>query len=148
MYARRGQETPCHTHAREKEDVVRRAGQLALRLWPAKPAPGAALAPALPVPVGGEAREVATGSPFTLEAASRVTLRPGVWHAFGPESEECIIGEVSAANDDVGDNFFLDPRVGRFPGITEDEPAAVRLLVEQAPGDAGPSPAATGSATP
>ena len=53
---------------------------------------------------------------------------PGIWHSFWPASGECIIGEVSTANDDVGDNFFLDPGVGRFPGIEEDEPAVVRLI--------------------
>ena len=53
---------------------------------------------------------------------------PGVWHSFWPASNECIIGEVSTANDDAGDNFFLDPAVGRFPGVEEDEPAAVRLI--------------------
>ncbi len=56
-----------------------------------------------------------------------MTLVPGVWHAFWPTSDECIIGEVSTANDDRHDNFFLDPRIGRFPGIIEDEPAQVRL---------------------
>ena len=38
------------------------------------------------------------------------------------------IGEVSTANDDASDNFFFDPRVGRFPDIIEDEPAAFRLI--------------------
>jgi D-lyxose ketol-isomerase len=57
-----------------------------------------------------------------------VTLEPGVWHAFWAAGDECIIGEVSTANDDVNDNLFLDPDVGRFPGIDEDEPAAVRLV--------------------
>ncbi len=55
-------------------------------------------------------------------AGSRVTIVPGVWHSFVAASGECIIGEVSTANDDIGDNFFLDSRVGRFPEIEEDEP--------------------------
>jgi D-lyxose ketol-isomerase len=130
MYARRGQTTLCHTHARKKEDIICRAGELVLELWPAKPECGAALAPTVRVAVDGEPREIATGRPFTLAAGSRVTLVPGIWHAFHPASAECIIGEVSTANDDLHDNFFLDPAVGRFPGIEEDEPAEIRLISE------------------
>jgi len=65
-----------------------------------------------------------------LPAGSRVTLVPGVWHAFYPISDECIIGEVSTANDDLHDNFFVNPDIGRFPGIEEDEPVALRLVSE------------------
>jgi D-lyxose ketol-isomerase len=47
-----------------------------------------------------------------------------------PSSEECIIGEVSTANDDLNDDFFLNPDIGRFPGIEEDEQPIVRLVSE------------------
>jgi len=130
MYARRGQATPCHSHARKKEDIICRSGGLTLVLWPGKPLPGAALAATLVARIDGEARTVRTGEPFDLPAGSRATIEPGVWHSFWPASAECIIGEVSTANDDAHDNFFLDPAVGRFPGIEEDEPAQVRLLSE------------------
>jgi D-lyxose ketol-isomerase len=130
MYAHRGQATPCHCHARKKEDIICRSGVLALRLWPGKPGPGATLAPTLQVHVDGTATSVPSGEDFALAAGSRVTLEPGTWHMFWPTSAECIIGEVSTANDDAGDNFFLDSRVGRFPAIEEDEPAAVRLVGE------------------
>jgi D-lyxose ketol-isomerase len=131
MYARRGQTTPCHTHARKKEDIICRAGRLTLRLWPKKPggANGRAAA-TLAVPVNGVLRRVRAGRAFTLAAGSRVTLEPGVWHEFFPASAECIIGEVSTANDDLVDNFFLDPAIGRFPGIVEDARPAVRLVSE------------------
>jgi D-lyxose ketol-isomerase len=56
---------------------------------------------------------------------------PGIWHEFYPTSEECIIGEVSTANDDLHDNFFLNPEVGRFPGIEEDEAALIRLISDR-----------------
>ena len=39
-----------------------------------------------------------------------------------------MIGEVSTANDDRNDNFFLDPNVGRFPDVVEDEDPLYRLL--------------------
>jgi D-lyxose ketol-isomerase len=50
------------------------------------------------------------------------------WHEFSPARAECIIGEVSTANDDLHDNFFLDPDVGRFPGLEADEFLQVRLF--------------------
>ena len=134
MYARRAQVTPCHTHATKKEDIICRAGELTLRLWPSRPDP-ADLAPGrsgrlFKVAVNGEPHALHAGEPLVLAAGSRVTLTPGVWHEFFPSSDECIIGEVSTANDDHLDNFFVDPNIGRFPGIEEDETAAVRLISE------------------
>jgi len=131
MFARRGQTTPAHTHVRKKEDIVCRVGRLRVRLWPARP-DRADLEPSLSVPLDGVPTAVPTGEGVLLEAGRRVTLAPGVWHEFLPESEDCILGEVSTANDDAHDNVFLDPGVGRFPEVVEDEPARVRLLWELA----------------
>lgn len=128
MYARRGQTTPCHAHAKKKEDIICRVGELTLELWPARPSSPGVPPGGLVVPVDGSPRRLATGEKLVLLPGSRVTLVPGVWHAFYPTSGECIIGEVSTANDDLHDNFFIDPDVGRFPGVEEDEPAAIRLL--------------------
>jgi D-lyxose ketol-isomerase len=130
MYARRNQTTPVHTHAKKKEDIICRAGELTLELWPAKPGTSGATNATVTVPVNGAPVTLAAGSRLVLPAGSRVTLVPGVWHAFYPTSDECIIGEVSTANDDLRDNFFVNPDIGRFPGIEEDEPAAIRLLGE------------------
>lgn len=132
MWARRGQTTPCHTHAKKKEDIICRAGELTLELWPARPASSATPPGGLTVPVNGSPVALAAGERLVLPPGSRVTLVPGVWHAFYPSSDECIIGEVSTANDDLHDNFFTDPDIGRYPDITEDEPAAIRLLSEPA----------------
>ncbi|MEY3775797.1 MAG: hypothetical protein RLZZ129_2577 [Verrucomicrobiota bacterium] len=131
MFARRGQTTPCHTHAKKKEDIICRAGELTLKLWPKRPDPGGSLPPTLVVPVNGGPTTVRTGEAFALPAGSRITLVPGIWHEFYPTSDECIIGEVSTANDDLHDNFFLNPDVGRFPGIEEDEPAQIRLISDR-----------------
>ena len=127
MYARRNQATPAHTHARKKEDIICRAGELRLRLWPVKPSPGAAMPGEMRVQVDGALVGVRPGADLVLCAGSRATVSPGTWHSFWPSSDECIIGEVSTANDDLHDNFFADPAVGRFPGIDEDEPPGVRL---------------------
>ena len=129
MFASRGQTTPAHTHLRKKEDIVCRVGRLRVRLWPGRP-DRSDLAPTVTVPVDGVPTPVSSGQGLVLEAGSRVTLAPGVWHEFLPESAACILGEVSTANDDAHDNVFLDPAVGRFPRIEEDEPALVRLVGE------------------
>ncbi len=131
MWARRGQTTPCHAHDKKKEDVICRVGELTLELWPAKPASASVPCGGLTVPVDGEPRSLARGERLVLAAGSRVTLVPGVWHAFYPSSEEGIIGEVSTANDDDNDNLFLDPKIGRFPQVDEDEAPAVRLLSDK-----------------
>jgi D-lyxose ketol-isomerase len=133
MYARRGQTTPCHTHRKKKEDIICRSGELTLRLWPAKPVSTLGEGVSFSVSVEGKSRAIVAGRRLTLAAGSRVTLVPGVWHEFFPESEECIIGEVSTANDDEGDNFFLNAEVGRFPSIEEDEPPRVSLVSDNRP---------------
>jgi len=43
-----------------------------------------------------------------------------------------VVGEVSTANDDQNDNFFVNPDIGRYPGIEEDEAPLVRLVSEPA----------------
>lgn len=129
MYARRGQTTPCHAHRQKKEDIICRRGELMVRLWPSRPGTSAA-AQEFTLPVDGEPITVTAGGSLLLPAGSRVTLDAGVWHEFFAASDECILGEVATANDDRHDNDFLDARVGRFPGIVEDEPALVRLVGE------------------
>ena len=128
MYAQKGMTTPAHAHKKKKEDIICRWGKLAVQVWAGEPAAG--LDKPLRIPVNHEERVVSSGTIIELEAGSRVTLVPGVYHEFYPVSEECIIGEVSTANDDLHDNFFVNPRVGRYPGIEEDEPPIWRLISE------------------
>lgn len=125
MYARRGMATPAHCHAAKKEDIVCRRGRLAITVWPGIPTESAGR---FELRICGAPRLVGTGETVVLAAGERVTLVPGVYHEFVPESEECVIGEVSTANDDLHDNFFVNPRVGRFAEVEEDEPALVRLV--------------------
>ncbi len=128
MYARKGMQTPAHTHRKKKEDIICRWGRLAVTVWPTHPR-DATNTPFI-VPVNHEPAEHLPGATIVLEAGERVTLRPGIYHAFEPLSDECIIGEVSTANDDLHDNFFVNPDIGRYPGIEEDEPASIRLVSE------------------
>lgn len=127
MYAKRGMTTPAHTHRLKKEDIICRWGKLRLTVW--QGAPGAAeKQPDVTFKVSGTFQTVPSGSELVLQPGERVTLVPGVYHAFVPVSGECIIGEVSTANDDANDNVFADPVIGRFPPIEEDEEPIVRLV--------------------
>lgn len=129
MFAFRDQVTPLHTHGRKKEDIICRHGQLALELWQGKPTESPKGA-AFDIAINGRMQSVSNGQVTILNAGERITLTPGIYHAFWPTTDDCIIGEVSTANDDANDNFFLDPNIGRFPGIEEDEAPLIRLISE------------------
>ncbi len=130
MYAKRGMTTPAHTHHKKKEDIICRWGELAIALFSRCPIEGQVdeNAPAVKFGFCGQPREVSNGTRVVLHAGERVTLVPGVWHEFAPVSVECIIGEVSTANDDLNDNVFANPRIGRFSSIEEDEAPLARLV--------------------
>lgn len=130
MFSRQLQVTPLHTHAQKKEDIICRSGRLAVELWAGHPETTSKNTP-VALKRNGEWFETGSGVTFVLEAGERVTLVPGVYHAFWAESSGgCVVGEVSTANDDATDNFFVDPQIGRFPEIEEDEPALFRLISE------------------
>jgi D-lyxose ketol-isomerase len=129
MYAQKGMTTPAHAHKKKKEDIICRWGRLAVQVWAGEPAKSAGQS--LRLPVNHEEQEVSSGAIIELEAGWRVTLVPGVYHEFYPLSDESVIGEVSTANDDLHDNFFVNPDVGRYPGIEEDEAPILRLISEK-----------------
>jgi D-lyxose ketol-isomerase len=126
MYAQRGMKTPAHCHRKKKEDIISRWGTLRVVVWPCEP--GTCADQSMWVQVNGELRQVEPGAPIDLAAGQRITLVPGIYHEFAPLTDECIIGEVSTANDDLRDNFFADKNVGRYASIEEDEPPVVKLL--------------------
>lgn len=129
MYSKKKQVTPMHTHGKKKEDIICRSGRLAIELWKGHPE-RARKGDTFQILRNGEKTEVQSGQPIILNPGERITIVPGVYHAFWPETDEAVIGEVSTANDDANDNFFVDPNIGRFPEIDEDEPALVKLLWE------------------
>lgn len=129
MYAQRGMVTPAHTHRVKKEDIVCRWGELRIRLWDGEPGKNQGR---FTVSMNGIPHEVSSGDELILPAGQRVTLVPGVYHAFEPGTEECIVGEVSTANDDLNDNVFVDTNVGRYAQVDEDEPPGVRLVSDSA----------------
>lgn len=129
MYAQKGMTTPAHCHRKKKEDIICRWGRLAVQVWADEPAQAGSRS--FSMPVNHEAVTVKSGQILELAAGSRVTLVPGIYHEFYPLSDECIIGEVSTANDDLHDNFFVNPDIGRYPHLEEDEPPLVRLLSDK-----------------
>jgi D-lyxose ketol-isomerase len=129
MYAYKGMTTPAHTHRKKKEDIICRWGELDVVLWKdEKLTKGETLS----LKINGRPRDVRAGQPIHLRAGERVTLVPGIYHEFSSATTECIIGEVSTANDDVNDNVFVNPDIGRFPGVEEDEPALLKLVSDKA----------------
>ena len=128
MFARRGMVTPAHAHRIKKEDVVARRGSLSVRLWADSSLNEEGEVEAK---VNGEARRLPSGTTLLLGDGERVTLFPGVYHAFEPATETCVVGEVSTANDDLNDNLFVRDDVGRYARIDEDEPPLVRLVSDR-----------------
>jgi D-lyxose ketol-isomerase len=126
MYAKEGMTTPAHCHARKTEDIISRNGLLRVQFWSGKPE--LSTGKMVDLKVNGVPTQIASGAFVDLHSGWRVKIYPGVYHEFVPLSEECLIGEVSTANDDRNDNFFVNAEVGRYPDIEEDEPAIVRLL--------------------
>jgi D-lyxose ketol-isomerase len=130
MYAAKGQTTPAHTHKKKKEDIICRTGELTIRLWAKNPADGT-VDGTFQMKVNGSFQTFKSDSEITLKAGERITIEPGLWHEFYPASDECIIGEVSTANDDLNDNFFADANIGRYAEIVEDEPPIVKLVSDK-----------------
>ncbi|MEO5945410.1 MAG: D-lyxose/D-mannose family sugar isomerase [Chitinophagaceae bacterium] len=130
MYATIGQETPLHYHKKKKEDIICRTGLLEIYLWKDNKI-GIDETNSLTVKINGVERTIEAGEKVLLQAGERVTIVSGIWHKFLPASEECIIGEVSTANDDLNDNFFYNKAIGRFTAIDEDETPVVRLLSDK-----------------
>lgn len=126
MFAAKDQKTPAHYHKKKKEDIICRRGTLAVQFWKA----GETLLNegTLDVKLNGEVKEIPSGSIVRLQSGERVTITQFQWHQFWPETDECIIGEVSTANDDLNDNFFFNKDIGRFSEMEEDEKPLIKLV--------------------
>jgi D-lyxose ketol-isomerase len=128
MFAKRGMVTPAHCHKIKKEDIICRSGRLKVRIWSSHPdtAKGG-----VTLKFNGMPSMIMDGTDVFLRPGERLTILPGVYHLFEPASDHCVIGEVSTANDDLNDNFFVDENIGRFPGIEEDVAPLVKLISDK-----------------
>jgi D-lyxose ketol-isomerase len=129
MFSMKDQVTPMHTHRVKKEDIICRNGSLAIEVWRDHPE-HCLEGDFVVLKRNGVEFTAESGVPFSIAAGERVTLVPGIYHSFWGNGGDCVVGEVSTANDDAHDNFFFDPKIGRFSKIEEDEPRIVRLIGE------------------
>jgi len=121
------QETPMHFHRHKMEDIINRGGgKLIIELHASNREEKLSDKP-LEVSVDGIRRKLSAGSRVALNPGESICLEPFQYHSFWAEGKRCLVGEVSMANDDVGDNRFLE-ELGRFPKIEEDV-EALHLLV-------------------
>lgn len=128
MYAKKNMTTPAHCHTKKKEDIIVRTGKLVVQLWKDKPGKNQK---EFSVQITGTMKKVSSGEIIELVAGERITLTPRVYHKFYPLSEECTLGEISTANDDLNDNFYVNNKIGRYSDIEEDEPLLVKLIGER-----------------
>ncbi len=132
MISRKDQLSPMHRHYLKAEDIINRGGgKLVLELFMANEKGEIDDKAQVEVPVDGVLRRLPAGGLLKLDPGESVTLLPGVWHAFGGEGGDVLIGEVSTVNDDVNDNWFSQP-IGRFSNIEEDT-NPTHLLVSDYP---------------
>jgi D-lyxose ketol-isomerase len=128
IYLQQRQTIPAHCHKKKKEDIIARNGSFAVRIWFGNPK---RWTPRGRIQINNQMRDAKSGQIFRLRAGERITLPPPVYHEFWATSAEAIIGEVSTKNDDLRDNFFINPDIGRFPEIVEDEPRLVELVSDR-----------------
>ena len=128
-----GQRCPLHFHWNKIEDVIACAGaDVAMRLYNSGRDEAPDRRSPVRVSLDGVVTQLAAGGKLVLSAGRSITLTPGLYHEFWAEGGPCLIGEVSAVNDDTADNRFADA-IGRFPKIEEDEQPLYYLCNEYPP---------------
>lgn len=130
IYCSLGKPIPMHAHLKKKEDIICRWGIFGMELWSGDPSITQKGVP-FTVKKSGKWITYHSGDRMDLHAGERITLPPGIYHSFWSTTPEVIIGEVSTANDDLNDNIFTDPEIGRFPEIIEDEPPLITLISDK-----------------
>jgi D-lyxose ketol-isomerase len=133
MISEEGQITPMHFHWKKTEDIINRGGGvLTIKLYNAAEDEQQADTP-VTVSIDGVSHTVDAGAILALQPGESITLEDHVYHEFTakPGSGKCLIGEVSAVNDDACDNRFFES-MGRFPEIEEDE-APLHYLCNEYP---------------
>jgi D-lyxose ketol-isomerase len=121
LMAEDGQRTPHHYHVVKTEDIINRGGaRFVVELFKVDHS-GRRLDERVRVLKDATMIEVAAGGRVTLEPGESIVLEPYIAHAFWAEGGATLAGEVSLANDDATDNYFLPPPGPPAP-IEEDAP--------------------------
>jgi D-lyxose ketol-isomerase len=130
LFVGEDQETPFHCHKVKLEDIIVRGGGTLMveftRTGSFDAGPWEPRIDGLSVdPFGG---------PYRIVPGASITIPRGLMHRFwGETGKGTVFGaEVSQCNDDLTDNYFLEP-LGRFSQIEDDEPVLVPLWNEVRP---------------
>ena len=117
-----GQRAPHHYHVVKTEDIVNRGGaRFVVELFKVDRA-GAPTKERFRALKDVSVLDLKAGDQVRLEPGQSLTLDPYVAHAFWAEGGPAIAGEVSLANDDRADNYFVPP-LPPTEAIEEDKPA-------------------------
>jgi D-lyxose ketol-isomerase len=116
-----GQVTPHHYHIVKTEDILNRGGARFIVELIKVDREGTRLDESFTVLKDCERLQLAPGARVSLDPGESVTLEPFVAHAFWAEGGAVLAGEISLANDDATDNYFLPP-IGVVAPIAEDAP--------------------------
>ena len=121
IMAEDGQRTPHHYHIVKTEDILNRGGaRFVIELFKVDRS-GAPLKEKFRVLKYVKTLDLNPGDRVTLEPGESLVLEPFVAHAFWAEGGPTLAGEISLANDDASDNYFLPPPAAPAP-IEEDKP--------------------------
>ena len=121
LLAENGQRTPHHYHIVKTEDIVNRGGaRFVVELFKVDRT-GAPTKERFRVLKDVKTLELGPGDQVRLEPGESLTLDPFVAHAFWAEGGAVVAGEISLANDDRSDNYFLPPPEAPAP-VEEDKP--------------------------
>jgi D-lyxose ketol-isomerase len=122
MMAEDGQVTPHHFHIVKTEDILNRGGaRFVVELFKVD-AEGTRRDERFKIQKDAETLDLAPGARVSLEPGESLTLEPFVAHSFWAEGGAVLAGEISRANDDASDNYFLPP-LEPFAAIEEDAPS-------------------------
>lgn len=128
LFVGENQETPFHAHKVKLEDIITRGGGNLMVEFTRE----GSFADDDQVRVDGRLVPAFAG-PIRIAPGASITIPRGLMHRFygEPGHGPVFVAEVSQCNDDMNDNFFLEP-LGRFSTIVEDEPALLPLWNEVA----------------
>jgi D-lyxose ketol-isomerase len=117
-----GQKAPHHYHVVKTEDIVNRGGaRFVVELFRVD-GRGKPTKDRFRVLKDVSVLDLGPGDQVRLEPGESLTLEPYVAHAFWAQGGTALAGEVSLANDDRADNYFVPP-LGVPNPIVEDAPA-------------------------
>jgi D-lyxose ketol-isomerase len=104
-----GQRAPHHFHVVKTEDIVNRGGaRFVVELFTVD-AHGAPVKDRFRALKDVSVLDLKPGDQVRLEPGESLTLEPFIAHAFWAEAGAALAAEVSLANDDATDNYFVPP---------------------------------------